>query len=183
MKIKVKLARWILKTAGFTIDYNVPPQSHKCVLVFAPHTSKWDFVVGKLAFIGMQIDIKFFIKKESFGLISGFFLKKLGGIPVDRQHVKKLPVHVGEMIKQKERMSVLIAPEGTRKRVDTWKKGFYFIAQYAQVPMCLGYLDWSTKKGGIGPVMYPTGDYDADLIKIEDFYRGMKGKHEDQFNL
>ena len=90
---------------------------------------------------------------------------------------------MGDMIKQQEKMSVLIAPEGTRKRVNPWKKGFYFIAQYAQVPMCLGYLDWSTKKGGIGPVMYPTGDYDADLKKIEDFYRGMKGKHPDQFNL
>lgn len=183
MKAKVKVAKWILRTAGFDIDYNIPEESHKCVVVFAPHTSMWDFVVGKLAFVGMQVDIKFFIKKEAFKPVIGSILKKLGGIPIDRQHVKNLPLHVGEMIKQADKLSVLIAPEGTRRRVNTWKKGFYFIAQYAQVPMCLGYLDWNTKKGGIGKVMYPTGNYEEDLKKIEDFYRGMKGKHADQFNL
>ena len=177
------LNKLILKLCGFKMDYSVPPEAHKCVMVFAPHTSMWDFVVGKMVLDVMGLRMKFLIRKESFRFPFGFILKALGGIPVDRQHVKQLPIHVGEQIKKEKEIAVLIAPEGTRKLAPVWKKGFYFIAQYAQVPLCLCYINWGEKTGGIGSTIYPSGDYEKDLQQIQDFYRGMKGKHPDQFNL
>lgn len=177
------LNKFLLKLFGFTMDYTVPEEAKKCVLVFAPHTSMWDFVVGKMVLDVMGLNVKFMIRKESFRFPMNIILNLLGGIPVDRQHVRMLPVHIGNMIKKEDNIAVLIAPEGTRKRVEVWKKGFYFIAQYAEVPMCLCYIDWGKKIGGIGPVIKVTGDYDADLKAIQDFYRGMKGRHPENFNL
>jgi len=161
----------------------VPAEAHHSVVAFAPHTSFWDFIVGKMVFVAMDMDIKFLIKKDYFIFPFNKILIKWGGIPVDRNRVRMLPVDVGNIIKSSDKMAVLIAPEGTRKLVKSWKRGFYFIAEYAQVPIFLGYLDWNTKKGGIGPCVYPTGDYDNDLKIIQDFYRGMKGKHPEKFNL
>jgi 1-acyl-sn-glycerol-3-phosphate acyltransferase len=152
-------------------------------MVFAPHTSMWDFVIGKFIFTVMRINVRFMIRKESFHFPIGTILRLLGGVPVDRQHVKRLPIHIGEKIKHTDKIAILIAPEGTRKYTEVWKKGFYFIAQYAQVPICLSYLDWKSKTGGVKKVLYPCNDYDKDLKIIQDFYRGMKGKHPDQFNL
>lgn len=183
MNAKIKLNKFILKKAGFHIDYTVPSAARRSVIAFAPHTSFFDFVVGKMVFIGMGLNIKFFIKKEYFIFPISYFLKRWGGIPVDRKKVHTLPIDVGNIIKGSGEMSVLIAPEGTRKLVKKWKRGFYFIAEYAKVPIFLGYLDWSTKKGGIGPCIYPSGDYEKDLKKIQDFYTGMKGKHPEKFNL
>ena len=183
MKIKIRLIKFILKKAGFKIDYIVPTEAHHCVMAFAPHTSLWDFMVGKLVFVAMGVNIKFLIKKDVFFPPLGYFLRKWGGVPVDRKRVRSLPVDVGNIIKSSNEMAVLIAPEGTRKLVRTWKRGFYFIAEYANVPIFLSYLDWKTKRGGIGPAVYPSGDYKKDLEKIYDFYRGMEGKHPKQFNL
>lgn len=183
MKLKIKLIKFILRKTGFHIDYTVPPEARHCVMAFAPHTSFWDFVVGKMVFVGMGMDIKFLIKKEYFVFPVKHLLIKWGGIPVDRQRVRMLPVDVGNIIKSRNPIAVLIAPEGTRGLVKSWKRGFYFIADYAQVPIFLSYLDWGTKRGGIGICVYPSGDYEKDLEIIQDFYRGMKGKHPEKFNL
>ena len=183
MSFKVKTIKYILKKTGFKIDYNVPAEARKSVMAFAPHTSLWDFVVGKMVFVAMGVRIKFLIKKGFFFPPLRYFLNRWGGIPVDRKHIRNLPVQVGNLIKESDEMTVLIAPEGTRKLVKSWKRGFYFVAQYANVPIFLSYLDWKTKKGGIGPAIYPSGDYEKDLEKIYDFYRGMQGKHPQKFNL
>lgn len=183
MSLKVRFFKFLLKKTGFTIDYNVPEEARKSVMAFAPHTSLWDFVVGKMVFVAMGVQIKFLIKKEYFFPPLGYFLRKWGGIPVDSKRIRSLPIDVGNLIKSSEKMTVLIAPEGTRKLVKTWKRGFYFIAEYANVPIFLSYLDWKTKRGGIGPSIYPSGDYEKDLEKIYTFYRGMQGKHPEKFNL
>lgn len=146
MNTKIKLNKYILKKAGFHIDYTVPPEARRSVVAFAPHTSFFDFIVGKMVFTAMDVDIKFFIKKEYFIFPISYFLKKWGGIPVDRKKIRTLPIDVGNIIKESGEISILIAPEGTRKLVKKWKRGFYFIAEYAQVPIFLGYLDWGTKK-------------------------------------
>jgi len=77
----------------------------------------------------------------------------------------------------------VITPEGTRRRVPHWRKGFYYIAMEAKVPIALGFIDYRTKTGGIGPLIYPTGNYEKDLSLIIDFYRDKKGLHPEQFNL
>ncbi|NLJ82728.1 MAG: glycerol acyltransferase [Bacteroidales bacterium] len=183
MKLKVRLIKFVLRKAGFHIDYTVPPEAHRSVVVFAPHTSVWDFIIGKMVFVAMGVNIKFMIKKGFFKFPVKRLLLKWGGIPVDKNRIRMLPVDVGNIIKKSDKMAILVAPEGTRKLVKSWKRGFYFIAEYAQVPMALGYLDWKTKKGGIGPCVYPSGNYEKDLKIIQDFYRGMQGKHPERFNL
>ncbi len=183
MNTKVKLLKFILKKLGFIIDYNVPKEAKNSILAFAPHTSFWDFIVGKMVFVAMEMKIHFLIKKDFFVFPIKHLLIKWGGIPVDKKRIRMLPIDIGNIIKSNNEIAILIAPEGTRKLVKTWKRGFYFIAEYANVPIFLCYLDWKTKKGGIGPCIYPSGDYEKDLIIMQDFYRGMEGKHPEQFNL
>lgn len=181
MKRKINL--FLLKLLRFKIDTeNIPPEVKKCVLLFAPHTSMTDFIIGKMALTAMGVKTIFLIKKEAFWFPLGNILRALGGMPVDRQHVKRFPLFAAEVISQQEEVAFLIAPEGTRKR-SNWKKGFYFIAQHANVPVALGYLDYKARRGGIGKMFYITGDYDADIQEIRKYYYGMRGLHKGQFDL
>ena len=175
----------ILRAWGFEMNFQFPKEAEKCVMVFAPHTSMWDFVVGKLTLTVMGLKPKFMIRKESFWFPFGLLLKLLGGIPVNRNHPAGLPTIMASEIKKRQKISLIIAPEGTRKYTTHWKKGFYFIAQHAQVPICMCYIDWGKKTGGIFPnIIIPHLDnYDKDLTSIQNHYRGMKGKHRGQSNL
>ena len=103
-------------------------------------------------------------------------MRKCGGIPIDRANVKKFPVFAAEYIKKQDKIAFLISPEGTRKLNPNWKRGFYFIAQEAGVPIVPGYLDFRTKRGGVLPTFFPTGDYEKDLAELEKNYYGMRGK-------
>ena len=185
MKIVRFFCKMILWALRFKMDYHVPKEVEKCVMVFAPHTSIWDFVVGRLVLTILGIKPKFMIRKESFWFPLGLLLKYLGGIPVDRKHPAGLPAAMACEIKKRKRIALIIAPEGTRKYTTHWKKGFYIIAQYAQVPVCVCYIDWSTKKGGIFPhaIIPESENYDKDLVFIQSLYRGMKGKYPEQSNL
>ena len=185
MKIIRFLCRISLLIFGFSIDYQVPDASKKCVMVFAPHTSMWDFVIGKLVLTVMGLKPKFMIRKESFWFPLGLLLKSLGGIPVDRKRPSGLPAAMAVEMKKRKKITLIIAPEGTRKYTTHWKKGFYIIAQHAQVPICLCYIDWGKKTGGIfQTVITPASDsYDKDLAFIQNHYRGMKGKHAGQSHL
>jgi len=185
MKIVRFVCRFILFALGFKIDYQVPKEAEKCVMVFAPHTSKWDFVIGKLILIVFGLQSKFMIRKESFWFPLGLLLRQLGGIPVDRKQPATLPTAMANEIKKRERITLVIAPEGTRKLTTHWKKGFYVIAQQAQVPICLCYIDWGKKTGGIFPnaILPPFDDYEGVLTFIQNHYRGMEGKHPEQFSL
>lgn len=185
MRIVRFFCKIILLTFGFKIDARFPKEAERCVMVFAPHTSKWDFVIGKLILIIYGLNPKFMIRKESFWFPFSLLLKCLGGIPVDRKRPVSLPTAMANEIKKREKITLIIAPEGTRKYTTHWKKGFYFIAQQAQVPICLCYIDWGKKISGIFPdTIIPHSDnYEEDLAFIQKHYRGMKGKHAGQFNL
>ncbi|MDD2411841.1 MAG: 1-acyl-sn-glycerol-3-phosphate acyltransferase [Bacteroidales bacterium] len=178
-----RLSYFLLKLGGWKVEKTIPKEATRAVLVVAPHTSMWDFYYGKLAMIWMGLNVRYLIKKESFFFPIGYFLRKMGAIPVDRQQVRKFPLHVAKLFEQHEELTIMIAPEGTRQRTDHWKKGFYFIATQANVPIVLAYMDWKKRVGGIGKVIYPSGNYEQDLKEIHDFYRGMQGKHKGQFNL
>lgn len=110
-------------------------------------------------------------------------MRKLGGIPVDRSRASNVVSSVVEQFGKYDELNVVITPEGTRKRTEHWKKGFYYIALKANVPIIVGFMDFGNKICGTGPVIYPSGDFDADFKIIEDFYRGMKGKYPERFNL
>jgi len=185
MKMIRFFCKIIISAFGFTVDYRTPKEAKKCVMVFAPHTSMWDFVIGKLVLTVMGVSPKFMIRKESFWFPMGILLRALGGIPVDRKHPVHVPAAMADEIKQRRKISLVIAPEGTRKYTNNWKKGFYFIAQQAEVPICVCYIDWGTKTVGVSLdiIIHSPNDYDSDLAFIQNYYRGMRGKHSGQFNL
>jgi 1-acyl-sn-glycerol-3-phosphate acyltransferase len=178
-----KIGLFILKLLNFKIDVVNIPKEKKYVLVFAPHTSWTDFAIGKIALTGMGVKTTFLIKKEFFFFPFGIYLKYIGGFPVDRKRTQKLTDRLAQYIKEQDQIALIITPEGTRRRIETWKRGFYHIAQKAEVPLALAYLDYNERKGGIGPVFYPTGNYEADLQEIQNFYRGMRGIWKGRFNL
>ena len=178
-----KIATFILKTIGWKISGEIPADIKKVVLIQAPHTSLWDSVIGRIVFWYYAYPIKLLVKKEAFKWPFGGILKALGGIPVNREKNEKMVDAVARMVNEHENIVLVITPEGTRKRVENWKRGFYYIALKAEVPIALGWIDYPDKRGGIGPLFYPTGDFDKDFKKIEDFYRGFRGKHPERFNL
>jgi 1-acyl-sn-glycerol-3-phosphate acyltransferase len=177
------LAKTILGIFGWHVVGGLPPGVKKCVLIVAPHTSQWDFVIGRLAFMVLNIRAKFLIKREMFKTVLGGLLKALGGIPVDRSKSNKMVDQVAELFNQYESLYIVITPEGTRKLVTNWKKGYYYIALKAGVPIALGFLDYKHKKCGIGGVMTPSGDYDKDFTGIEQFYRGRHARYPEKYNL
>lgn len=176
-------ANLILKLAGWKIVGKIPQDVKKCVIIAAPHTSNWDFVIGRLAYWSLGVPVKFLIKKEAFNHPLGSLVKKMGGIPVDRKKSTNLVDQVAALFQEYEILNVIVTPEGTRKLVHNWKRGYYYIALKAEVPLVLGFADYNKKEAGFGPVFHPSGDYDKDIIEIEDFYKKLTAKYPEQFNL
>jgi len=168
---------WILRVFGWKIDTHVPEGLKKCVVVMGPHTSNWDFIIGKMAFMSYGVNGRFLIKKEMFFFPFGSILKAMGGIPVDRKGRNKLTDMAARYFEENEEMFMVFTPEGTRSYNPKWKKGFYYIAQKAQVPIYIGYLDYANKIGGFHSLFHPTGDIDADIAYIKDMLRKFKGKY------
>lgn len=178
-----KLAKFILRLFGWNTNGALPEGIHKAVIVSAPHTSTWDFIIGRLTFWAIRVNIRFLIKKEAFVFPFGPLLKGLGGLPVERGNASSMVDQVVKMFRKEKSLVVVITPEGTRKRVDKWKKGFYIIALRAKVPIALSYINYGNKTGGIGPIITPSGNYEEDLKFMEDFYKNMVACHPDRFNL
>jgi 1-acyl-sn-glycerol-3-phosphate acyltransferase len=177
------LAKIILNLMGWKVTHPMPKGIKKAVIIMAPHTSNWDFVIGRLGFASQSIKTRILIKKESFFFPLGIVLKALGAVPVDRGMSAGTVKNITHLMEKEDTFYILITPEGTRKLVKNWKKGFYFIATQAHVPIIMGFLDYKTKSGGLGPVLYPTGNYEADLKVIEEFYKDKQPKHPQNFNL
>ncbi|MCD4736970.1 MAG: 1-acyl-sn-glycerol-3-phosphate acyltransferase [Bacteroidales bacterium] len=168
---------------GWEIFNYVSPDIKKCVVIIAPHTSMLDFVIGRLAFSRLKLKTRFLIKKELFFFPMGILLKWLGAVPVDRKEGLKSYSSIKKLFEEYESLYLTITPEATRKLTPKWKKGFYYIAMNANVPLVLGYLDYKLKKGGIEKTLIPSGDYQKDFAEIEKFYRGITAKHPENFNL
>ena len=168
---------------GWKVENSLPEGITKCVVIMAPHTSMWDFVLGRLGFFVLDIKVKFLIKKEMFFFPLGPFIKWMGGIPVDRSKSSNTVDYISGLFAQHKSLYFTITPEGTRKHVDHWKKGFYHIARKARVPIALGYLDYGKKQGGIGKVFDPSDNFDDDFIIIRNFYSGIVAKHPEKYNL
>jgi 1-acyl-sn-glycerol-3-phosphate acyltransferase len=181
--MKQKFARFILKIFGWKVVVKLPPGSTKMVVMMAPHTSNWDFLIGFLGYMSIGVDSKYLVKKEAFVFPLGGILKAVGGIPVDRKASTNIVLQVGEMFKKQDSLYITITPEGTRSLNRNWKRGFYYIAANAHVPIAFGFLDYKNKIGGIGGWLNPTGDYDTDLKKIEEFYSEKSAKYPEKFNL
>ncbi len=178
-----KLAYLILRLFGWKIDKGEIDSVQKAVLVVAPHTSMYDFVIGRMAFFQFGLKVRFVIKKEMFWFPLGIFLKALGGIPINRKNPSGVVEQIANVIKKNDRIFLAITPEGTRKLNKNWKKGFYHIATKAEVPMVLAYIDYKKKVGGVGPIIQVSGNFEADLEQIQSFYKTITAKHPKQFSL
>ncbi len=177
------IARFILRLLGWNIYSRVPTDIPRAVIIMAPHTSNWDFIIGRLAFYWYRMPPRILIKKEAFTGIIGPVLRLLGGIPVDRAQSQNTVKEITRRFHAHDTFYLLITPEGTRRLVKKWKRGFYFIALNAGVPIFLAFLDYRKKEGGIGMMLEPSGDFEADFKIIEDFYRGKQARHPEKFNL
>lgn len=182
-KFMRNFSRFLLRMAGWQILGDLPENIRKCVIIAAPHTSNWDFVIGRLAYYVLGVPVKFLIKKESFVGLTGYLLKKMGGIPVDRSRSNNLVEQIARLFAKEAQLNVVITPEGTRKLVREWKKGYYYIALKANIPIVMGFLDYGRKQAGFGPILYPSGDYEKDFEQIKNFYQDKQARYPKMFNL
>jgi 1-acyl-sn-glycerol-3-phosphate acyltransferase len=174
------LARLYLRLFGWKL-LGSPPDLKKYIVLAAPHTSNWD-AVNMLAMATMyRIRLHWVGKHTLFKWPLGPLMRWIGGVPVDRSNRRKSVKQLAAEFASREELRLAIAPEGTRSRSTYWKSGFYFIACEAQVPIVLGLLDYKKKVGGLYEVIHPTGDMQADMEKIRQFYSGAQGKYADNF--
>ena len=163
-------SKFILRLFGWKAVLSVQEEP-KSVICIAPHTTNWDFILGKLGCSAMGWKSSFLMKKEWFFFPLGAIFKAIGGIPVDRSRKTSLTDQLAAVFIEREHFHLAIAPEGTRKPVADWKQGFYHIAMKANVPIQLAYIDGAKKEVGIGATFYPTGNVEADMKKIRAFYQ------------
>ncbi|MCC2546303.1 1-acyl-sn-glycerol-3-phosphate acyltransferase [Hymenobacter sp. BT175] len=162
---------------GWRLASVVPPGIPKAIMIAAPHTSNWDIMFARGAFFLMNVNVRFTVKKEWVdNPFLGGLIKALGALAVDRSRNNSLVDGMVQLFNEREELVILITPEGTRSYQPKWRKGFYFAAVGAKVPILLGYLDYKNKEAGVGPVFWPTGNYEADLEEIKAFYRTKTGR-------
>jgi len=168
------LSRYFLRILGWRVVGKLPDLP-KFVIVGAPHTSNWDFVMFlALAFI-LKADLRYMGKKELFYWPYGWFFRWCGGVPVDRSKPQGLVEQTVQAIQEADHFQLVITPEGTRSKVGEWKRGFYHIAKNAGIPVVAGYVDSRTKTCGVGPTFTLTDDMEADIKTMQSFFKDKVG--------
>lgn len=175
--------RWLTKIIffrilGWKIIGKFDPQLKKSVVIVVPHTSWHDFYIGAFARIMVKVDINYVGKKELFRPPFGWYFRWMGGAPLDRSKTQNKVDAISEIFKIKDEFRLAIAPEGTRKKVERWKTGFYYIAMKANVPIIPVAFDYKTKTVIINEPFYPTGNIDSDIKKLAAFYKNVEGKNK-----
>lgn len=166
----------MLALLGWRIE-GVIPDLPKLVLIAAPHTSNWDFVVGIAAKLALRLRVMWLGKDSLFTAPFGGILRALGGVPVDRKASHDVVRQVIDEFARNERMILGLAPEGTRKPVTRWRTGFYHIAHGAGVPIVPVALNWDLRAMQIGTPFTTTGDVDADVEALRHRLSGVRGRH------
>lgn len=159
------------------------PHHDKCIICVAPHTSNWDFVIAKLYYRAIGRQAGFLMKREWFVGPLGYVFRRMGGIPVERSRKSSLTDRLAEYAKTASRFELAVTPEGTRSPVRIWKRGFYFIALKANLPIMLYAIDYATKTIVCTQTLVPGGDVEADMRVIMNYYRPFTGKHPEKFVL
>ena len=158
------------------------PIPKKIVAIGAPHTSNWDFLFMLMIAWSLKRKAYWIGKHTLFKPPVGFITRFLGGIPVDRSARQNTVHQILEEMKSTSEFFLVVTPEGTRKRVEFWKSGFYHIAKEAQIPIVLGFADYEKKRCGLGDSFIPNGDIDADFERIRLFYAPIHAKYPERFN-
>ncbi len=162
---------------GWKIKGSFNKEIKKAVVIVAPHTSWQDFYIGVFARKILRTEINYVAKAELFKRPFGWYFKWLGGAPLDRTSGQNKVETIAKIFEEKEIFRLALAPEGTRKKVDTWKTGYYYIAQKANVPIIPVSFDYKTKTVSVGNPFYTSGDLDNDTILLKSFYKGVVGKN------
>jgi len=158
------------------------PDSPKCVVVAAPHTSSWDFPLMLACVFSYRAKASWMGKKSMFVWPLSYVWKWLGGIPIDRAKAANAVHEAARVISESDRVLMFLSAEGTRRRTSKWKTGFYYIALRARVPIVLSFADYGRKRVGFGPSYMPSGNIKEDMKLLAQFYEGMVGKYPDQFS-
>ncbi|MDE6323204.1 MAG: 1-acyl-sn-glycerol-3-phosphate acyltransferase [Paramuribaculum sp.] len=178
----MNISKFLLRIFGWKVKITVPDYP-KCIICVAPHTSNWDFIIGKLAYASVGRKAGFLMKSSWFFFPLGFLFKSIGGIPVVRG--KKGYSLVEQLIakfKSCDRLTLAITPEGTRARTSDWHTGFLRIAYATGVKIALGAIDFSKKEVTIAETFSPVGIIDEDMKQIKAYYKKYTGKYPEKFS-
>ena len=173
-KILRKIARFGINISGWTIKGKVPDEE-RIVIIAAPHTSNWDFILAMLAIFGLNIKVRWLGKHSIFKPGFKKFFEWLGGIPVYRDNPTSLIENVVNIVKKERSIVIAMTPEGTRKKVKRWKTGFLRIAKQTQSKILLISIDAPTKSIEIGKIFNPTGNSEEYLAYIQKYYSTFRG--------
>lgn len=168
------LSRLLLGLSGWRVVGQLP-EFPKFIVLGAPHTSNWDFVLMLAMGFSLRAKFQYMGKAELFRPPLGWFFRWCGGIPVERNKSVGLVDQMADMIRRSDDFILTIAPEGTRDKVTEWKTGFYHIAKKTDIPVVLGFVNGGNKTVGLGPVYPLTDDMQADMKAIQGFYAKMVG--------
>ena len=179
--MKRLLSSLLFKLNGWKI---IGPHAYpkKCLIIAAPHTSNWDFLIGRCYAYIIGVKPKYLVKSELFLPVLRIWIKFNGGIPVFRKSKNNVVAQVVDMFKNDAQFQLGIAPEGTRKKVVKWKTGFYHIASAAKVPLLLFSMDYKKKEVGIITEFMTTGDFEKDILFIQQQYTNITGKIPENYN-
>ena len=168
------LTKFIMRVVGWRMDGELPDLP-KFVLIGAPHTSNWDFVLFLGVIFNLRANVRFMGKAEIFRSPIGFFFRYCGGVPVDRSKSTGLVDQMVQACRESDHFILTIAPEGTRHQVEQWKRGFYHIAKGAGIPIVMAVVDGKHKTVRVGQVFHPTENIEADIKAIQGFFEGIVG--------
>ena len=170
--IYFKLLGWkIVGNTNFSKD-----TVKKAVIIAAPHTSYHDFFIGLYLRKITGVKTNFIGKKELFKWPLNYYFKAIGGRPIDRTPGQNKVEAIAKLFENEDEFRLTLAPEGTRKKVNEWRTGFYYIAKAANVPIIMFTLDFKNKQNKISEPFYTTGNVEADLKQIRLFFEGVTGK-------
>tara|TARA_A100001015_G_scaffold321464_1_gene452353 strand:+ start:3241 stop:3780 length:540 start_codon:yes stop_codon:yes gene_type:complete len=171
-----------LKLIGWRLDVNALKDIKKSIIIEAPHTSNWDFIIGIIAAKASNINFYFIIKKEWNIPVIGPLLANLGAIFIDRVNPSGVTSLIATKLKKMPNGHVIFTPEGTRSKVKKWKSGFYIIAKQAGIPISVAYVDYKEKKIGVDHTFIPSGNIKSDCKKLRDFYKTVTPKNSDNYD-
>lgn len=178
---KICLARWLLRRSGWRVTGTFPHE-RRLIVVAAPHTSNWDFVIAVLVMYACDLHINWLGKHSLFRWPLGSAMRALGGVPVNRKQPEGTAAQVAERMLKADHMWLIITPEGTRKAVRRWKSGFLRIAAAADCPLLLVSLDYAHRELRLGEVLpSQPQNLDGQLADIQYYYRRFTPRHPDQF--
>ena len=174
------LGRLVLASLGWRLSGNLPP-APRVVMIAAPHTSNWDYLLGMAAIFALGIRMNYLAKHSAFRGPLGWFMRWTGGIPVNRKAPGDVLERAIQMLRESPKMWVGIAPEGTRKRIERWKTGYHRIAMGAGVPIWPVALDYPNKTIAMLPLETLSGDVDADEAMLKALYSREMARHPASF--